>query len=81
MTIATDSVDSELVELPRRWDIRLIRRFMLTFGPASSVFDYLTFGVLLVVRRILRQESSHGANDPPGRAEDSGGNRPQHGSG
>jgi Mg2+-importing ATPase len=48
MTIATDSVDSEMVERPRRWDIHLIRRFMLTFGLVSSVFDYLTFGVLLL---------------------------------
>lgn len=49
MTIATDSVDSELVEQPRRWDIAFIRNFMLTFGILSSVFDYLTFGVLLFV--------------------------------
>jgi len=49
MTIASDSVDEELVERPRRWDIRFIRRFMLTFGLISSVFDYLTFGVLLWV--------------------------------
>ena len=49
MTIATDSVDPELVEQPRRWDIRFIRNFMLTFGLLSSVFDYLTFGVLLLV--------------------------------
>jgi Mg2+-importing ATPase len=49
MTIATDSVDSEMVEQPRRWDIRFIRNFMLTFGLVSSVFDYLTFGVLLLV--------------------------------
>jgi len=47
MTIATDSVDEELVERPRRWDLRFIRRFMLTFGLISSVFDYATFGVLL----------------------------------
>jgi len=47
MTIATDSVDSELVEQPRRWDIDFIRTFMLVFGLLSSVFDYLTFGVLL----------------------------------
>jgi Mg2+-importing ATPase len=47
MTIATDSVDSELVEQPRRWDINFIRTFMLVFGLLSSVFDYLTFGVLL----------------------------------
>jgi P-type Mg2+ transporter len=49
MTIATDRVDEELVVKPRRWDIRFIRNFMLTFGPVSSVFDYLTFGVLLFV--------------------------------
>src|SRR5512136_1261239 len=49
MTIATDSVDRELVEKPRRWDIKFIRNFMLTFGPVSSVFDFLTFGVLLLI--------------------------------
>jgi Mg2+-importing ATPase len=48
MTIATDSVDAELVEQPRRWNIKFIRNFMLTFGLVSSVFDYLTFGVLLL---------------------------------
>src|SRR6185295_402931 len=47
MTIATDSVDSELVEQPRRWDMHFIRTFMLVFGLLSSVFDYLTFGTLL----------------------------------
>jgi P-type Mg2+ transporter len=47
MTIATDSVDLELVEKPRRWNIQFIRNFMLIFGILSSVFDYLTFGVLL----------------------------------
>jgi Mg2+-importing ATPase len=51
MTIATDSVDSEMVGRPRRWDIRFIRNFMMTFGLVSSVFDYLTFGVLLLVLR------------------------------
>jgi Mg2+-importing ATPase len=49
MTIATDSVDPELVEKPRRWNIRFIRNFMLTFGLLSSVFDYLTFGALLLI--------------------------------
>jgi len=49
MAIATDSVDPELVEQPRRWDIKFIRNFMLTFGAVSSVFDYLTFGVLLLI--------------------------------
>ncbi|NPV59471.1 MAG: magnesium-translocating P-type ATPase [Actinobacteria bacterium] len=49
MNIATDRVDSELTEKPRRWDIRFIRRFMLVFGALSSVFDYMTFGVLLLI--------------------------------
>jgi Mg2+-importing ATPase len=47
MTIATDSVDPEAVDRPRRWDIKFIRRFMLVFGLVSSVCDYLTFGVLV----------------------------------
>lgn len=49
ITIGTDNVDSELVEQPRRWNVRFIRNFMITFGFLSSVFDYLTFGVLLLV--------------------------------
>jgi Mg2+-importing ATPase len=47
MTIATDRVDAAAIEKPRRWDIKFIQRFMLIFGLLSSVFDYLTFGVLL----------------------------------
>jgi Mg2+-importing ATPase len=49
ITIGTDNVDSELVEQPRRWNVSFIRNFMITFGILSSVFDYLTFGVLLRV--------------------------------
>jgi Mg2+-importing ATPase len=49
MTIATDSVDREMVRKPRRWDVRFIRRFMVWFGLLSSLFDFLTFGVLLLV--------------------------------
>ena len=49
MTIAADRVDKEMVETPRRWDIKAIRKFMFTFGIVSSVFDYLTFGVLLFI--------------------------------
>src|SRR5512136_788448 len=49
MAIATDNVDPEMIESPRRWDIKFIRNFMLVFGLLSSVFDYLTFGVLLLV--------------------------------
>ena len=49
MTIATDHVDSEMVDQPRRWNISFIRKFMLIFGLVSSIFDYLTFGVLLLI--------------------------------
>lgn len=48
MTIATDLVDPEMVERPRRWDIGFIRRFMIVFGAISSAFDFVTFGVLLL---------------------------------
>ncbi len=49
MTIATDRVDKELVNQPRRMNIAFIRNFMLVFGLLSSVFDYLTFGALLLL--------------------------------
>jgi Mg2+-importing ATPase len=49
MTIATDSVDEQMIDYPRRWDIKAIRKFMITFGLVSSFFDYLTFGLLLLV--------------------------------
>ena len=49
MTIPTDRVDPELLERPAQWDIRMIRRFMLFFGPISSIFDFMTFGVMLFI--------------------------------
>ena len=52
MTIATDRVDNEMIDYPRRWDISAIRKFMITFGLISSVFDYLTFGLLLLILRV-----------------------------
>ncbi len=50
LTIATDRVDRELVNKPRRMNIKFIRNFMIVFGLLSSVFDYLTFGALLWLR-------------------------------
>ena len=44
-----DNVDAETIQRPVRWDIRLIERFMLVMGPVSTVFDVLTFGVLIWV--------------------------------
>jgi Mg2+-importing ATPase len=49
--IADDSVDPELVNHPRRWEMRFIGRYMVEFGTLSSVFDVLTFVVLLVTFR------------------------------
>jgi Mg2+-importing ATPase len=51
MTIAGDNVDAEYLTQPRRWDIAFIRRFMLVFGPLSSLFDFVTFLFLLSVYR------------------------------
>jgi Mg2+-importing ATPase len=49
LAIARDRVDPEQIETPRRWDIGSIRRFMIYFGLMSSCFDFLTFGLLLLV--------------------------------
>ena len=49
MTIPTDNVDEEQLQRPEHWDMRLIGRFMLAFGPISSIFDFVTFGVMLFV--------------------------------
>jgi Mg2+-importing ATPase len=46
--LATDRVDREMVERPRRWNMRFIGRFMLEFGLLSSLFDFATFAVLLL---------------------------------
>jgi len=44
-----DHVDTERLTAPAHWDIAFIRRFMLFFGPLSSLFDFLTFWVMLQV--------------------------------
>jgi Mg2+-importing ATPase len=49
VTIPTDRVDQALLLKPRRWDISLIRRFMIWVGPVSSLYDFLTFYVMLRV--------------------------------
>ena len=54
--LAGDSVDPELVTRPRRWNVRELRRFMIKFGLLSSVFDFATFGVLLLVYRAAAVE-------------------------
>ena len=49
LAIPTDDVDSEQLRRPSHWDLGFIRRFMIFFGPISSVFDFATFAVLLWV--------------------------------
>ena len=46
LSIPTDNVDEEQLEKPNRWNIKLIQRYMIFFGPLSSIFDFLTFGIL-----------------------------------
>ncbi|MGC0775108.1 MAG: magnesium-translocating P-type ATPase [Candidatus Acidiferrum sp.] len=47
ITIPSDNVDEEYIRIPRRWDMTLIRNFMIFVGPISSIYDFLTFYVLL----------------------------------
>jgi len=47
VSIPTDRVDGTYLRKPQRWDVRLLRNFMLFVGPLSSLYDFLTFFVLL----------------------------------
>ena len=55
-TIASDNVDPEWVEKPRRWNTKFIRNYMILFGLVSSIFDFLTFGTLLFLFRASPEE-------------------------
>lgn len=56
MAISTDDVDVELVQKPRTWDVGFIRDFMISFGIISSLFDFLTFVILLFVLRVTTEQ-------------------------
>lgn len=49
VTIPLDDVDEELIATPPHWDIGFVQRFMLLLGPVSSLFDFLTFALLILV--------------------------------
>ncbi len=49
IAISTDNVDAELAKKAERWDVREVKRFMIVFGLVSSVFDLITFTLLLKV--------------------------------
>ncbi|MBI3175290.1 MAG: magnesium-translocating P-type ATPase [Chloroflexi bacterium] len=55
-TIASDNVDAEWVAKPRRWNTKFIRDYMILFGLVSSIFDFLTFGILLFLFRATPEE-------------------------
>jgi Mg2+-importing ATPase len=60
MGIPGDNVDDEMVAQPHRWNIHYIRNFMIIFGLVSSVFDYATFGLLLLVVHATEQQFQTG---------------------
>jgi Mg2+-importing ATPase len=47
--IPSDNVDPDVEAEPARWDVHAIERFMIAFGPISSIFDFVTFGLLLLL--------------------------------
>jgi P-type Mg2+ transporter len=49
LVIPTDRVDAEALARPAAWDMKFIRNFMSVFGPVSSIFDFLTFWIMLAV--------------------------------
>jgi Mg2+-importing ATPase len=49
LAIPSDRVDPEVLVRPAAWDLAFVRRFMAVFGPVSSIFDFMTFFVMLVV--------------------------------
>src|SRR5262249_9181216 len=51
VTIPPDRVDDSFIRKPHHWDIKLIRNFMIFIGPISSIYDFLTFYVLLTVSK------------------------------
>lgn len=48
-TIPTDNVDPDQIKMPKNWNIKYIKRFMLLFGPISTLYDFLTFGLMYFV--------------------------------
>lgn len=51
LAIAGDNVDREETRDPRRWDIRYVRRFMVSFGLVSTMFDFFTFAGLILLAK------------------------------
>jgi P-type Mg2+ transporter len=67
--IPADTVDPEFTEVPRKWNIGNIRRFMSFVGPMSSIFDYATFFLMLYFFRCISFISPGATADAKGYAE------------
>jgi Mg2+-importing ATPase len=65
ITIPTNSVDDDFIRRPQRWNIGIIQRFMVVIGPISSIYDFLTFGVLVWVFRAVRARYRSGRLPSP----------------
>jgi Mg2+-importing ATPase len=48
-TLPTDNVDEEYTKWPKRWDMNFVRKYTLFFGPFSSLYDFLTYGIMLFI--------------------------------
>jgi Mg2+-importing ATPase len=57
--LPSDNVDPDVEAEPARWDVHAIERFMVVFGPISSIFDYATFGLLLLMLGANNPNSFH----------------------
>ena len=55
MTISTDNVDKEMIQKPRKLNIKFIRKFMLYFGLLSTLFDFITFGILIILKSSMAE--------------------------
>lgn len=66
--IPWDNVDEDAIRSPRRWDTASVRRFMVAFGPLSSIFDILTFAVLFFFVCPAVADGAWGALDATGQA-------------
>jgi Mg2+-importing ATPase len=60
LALPNDAVDKEYLAKPRPWNVKFIKKFILFIGPLSSIYDFLTFGVMLYVfNAALNQELFH----------------------
>lgn len=60
MAIGADNVDKDITEKPRRWNIKFILNFLIIFGLASSIFDFITFSVLLLLLKATPRQFQTG---------------------